>query len=479
MMHNFRFRLLLSFILVVLVTIGAIFFFVSRNTSHEIQQFEERSQRTRIDRIQFMIARQYSPSQGWSNLQPWVQQIGSFEGMHLIVTNTDGVVIGDSDEALLGKRYNAKSAGITLHEMAPPPPPPLPDTPPQTGGGGRPSPPQGGSTRSESVIGTLYVDPDSADIVITESLSQAISRFLLWGGLVAIGIGVALTFVLSRRISAPVQALTVAARKLGQGDFTLKVESKDKGELGLLTDTFNSMAADLERTEQLRRNIIADSAHELRTPVTNLRGYLEAIRDGVMKSDKATIDSLCEEAIQLSRLVDELQELTLMEAGELALARKPQRIDSLINITIEAAKARAVVQGISIVSDLSEDVPSCNMDSARISQVLRNLIDNALAHTGRDGTITVSAMKNGDEVEVSVADTGEGVSTADLPYIFERFYRADKSRARASGGSGLGLTIAKRLVEAHGGRIQAQSTLGKGSCFSFTLPLDGDIPAAA
>jgi signal transduction histidine kinase len=308
------------------------------------------------------------------------------------------------------------------------------------------------------------------DIASLSILYNAVGRFFLWGGLVAVAIALLLTFFLSRRILAPVKALTSAAERVGRGDFSQRVKTKDKGELGELANTFNSMASDLERAEKLRQNMVADVAHELRTPLSNIRGYLEALRDGVIKPDAETIRSLSEEATLLSRLVDDLQELSLAEAGELKLDCQAEDIAELINQTVAAVRGQPAVKKISVSIDLPDKLPPVNIDSHRISQVLRNLLENAVAHTAKGGSITVAAKQRDSWVEVSVTDTGEGIPAEDLPNIFERFYRVDKSRARATGGSGLGLTIAKRLVEAHGGKIEAHSELGKGSRFTFTLP---------
>jgi signal transduction histidine kinase len=303
------------------------------------------------------------------------------------------------------------------------------------------------------------------------SLSQAISRFLFWGALLAIAIALLFTLFLSRRILAPVKALTLTARQLGRGDLSQRVQFKDKSEIGELAQAFNSMASDLERTEQLRRNMIADAAHELRTPLSNIRGYLEAIRDGLKKPDADTIRTLDEEAFLLSRLVDDLQELSLAEAGELKLVCQLEDIATLVNQTAASVQPQAAARGVSIANDLPATLPPVSIDYSRISQVLLNLLENAIAHTGDGGNITLSASQQGKWLEVSVADTGEGMPAEDLPNIFERFYRVDKSRTRATGGSGLGLTVAKRLVEAHGGKIEVQSELGKGSRFSFTIPI--------
>jgi signal transduction histidine kinase len=299
----------------------------------------------------------------------------------------------------------------------------------------------------------------------------AVGRFLLWGGLVAIAFSLLITFLLSRGILAPVKALTQTARQLGKGDFSQRVKVKNKGEVGELAQAFNSMADDLERAEQLRRNMVADVAHELRTPLSNLKGYLEAVRDGVVKLDANAIRSLDEEASLLSRLVDDLQELSLAESGELKLDCRAIDIAELISQTAGSMQPQMVAKGISLSIDAPDKLPALYIDSHRIGEVLRNLIENALAHTPSAGTITVTAKAQGEWLEVSVIDTGEGIPAEDLSNIFERFYRVDKSRARATGGSGLGLTIAKRLIEAHGGQIEVVSQIDQGTRFTFTLPV--------
>jgi signal transduction histidine kinase len=444
MRHSLLFRLLMSFTIVIVVTIGSIFFFIYQTTRSEISRLEERVESMQAGRIELELSRYYRLQRSWEGIQPFVEQWGNLYGWQIILTDAQGTVVADSQGELLGEQYHPDSAGTLI------------------------SPPRG-----EGDIGTLYFNR-GAPGVDTASLSilyNAVGRFFLWGGLVAVAIALFLTFFLSRRILAPVKALTSAAERVGRGDFSQRVETKDKGELGELANTFNSMANDLERAEKLRQNMVADVAHELRTPLSNVQGYLEALRDGVIKPDAETIRSLSEEAALLSRLVDDLQELSLAEAGELKLDCQAEDIAELINQTVAAVQVQATTKGASVFIDLPDKLPTVNIDSHRISQVLRNLLENAVAHTAKGGSITVVAKQQGNWVEVSVTDTGEGIPAEDLPNIFERFYRVDKSRARATGGSGLGLTIAKRLVEAHGGKIEAQSELGKGSRFTFTLPV--------
>lgn len=445
MIHSLQFRLLAAFTLVVVVTIGATFFFIYQTTRSEIRQFEERVEGVRIGRVEVELSRYYYRQGSWEGIQPFVEQWGNIYGQRIILTDSQGMVVADSQGELLGEPYQPDTLGRVI------------------------SPPW-----EEAAIGTFYITPElspGVGLISLQILYLTIGRFFLWGGLVAVAIAVALAFLLSRRTLAPVKDLTSAAERLGRGDFSQRVQIKDRGELGELAQTFNSMAGDLERTEKLRQNMVADVAHELRTPLSNIQGYLEALRDGVMKPDKETIRSLYEEASLLSRLIDDLQELSLAEADELKLVLQAEDIRELIRQAVAAVEAKKKAKGLSLAVELPERLPPASIDSRRIGEVLRNLLENAVAHTGKGGSITIKAKQRDNWLEVSVADTGEGIPAEELPNIFERFYRVDKSRARATGGSGLGLTIAKRLVEAHGGKIEVQSEPGKGSRFAFTVPI--------
>jgi signal transduction histidine kinase len=444
MTGKLQFRLFASFTLVILVTIAAVLFFVNQATREEIRQFGERIDQMRIARMETELSRFYFTYRNWTGVQTFVEQWGNLYGERIVLTNTEGQVVADSQGELQGE-YKPNSPGRPLATLWP-----------------------------VGTIGILYVTPKASSELSFESLQilfRTIGLYFLWGGLIAIAIALLITFFLSRRILAPVKALTHAAKNLGSGDFTQRVEVKDKSELGELASTFNSMANNLEHVEQLRKNMVADVAHELRTPLSNIRGYLEAIRDGLVKPDADTLRKLDEEATLLSRLVDDLQELSLAEAGELKLVRQPEDIANLISQTVATVQAKAMVKGVSISTELPDKLPAVNIDIHRISQVLHNLLENAVTHTSKGGAVIVAAAQQGNQVEVSVTDTGEGIPAEDLNKIFERFYRVDKSRTRATGGSGLGLTIAKRLVEAHGGDINVQSELGKGSRFVFTLPV--------
>jgi two-component system sensor histidine kinase BaeS len=422
-----------------------VFFFTYRTTHIEISRLGERVESMQDKRVELELSRYYQLMRSWDGVQPFVVQWGNIYGRHIILTDNEGTVVADSEETQLGNLYAETSSG---QDMAP--------------------------MMGVGTVGRLHISEGEVPNINRASLQitfNSIGRFFLWAGLLAVAIALILTFVLSRRILAPVKALGNAAREFGKGNFSRRVDSKGKGEVAELARSFNSMAENLEHTERLRRNMVADVAHELRTPLSNLKGYLEAINDGVVKSDKSTIRSLNEEASTLSRLIDDLQELSLADAGELKLITQPEDISRLIKETATALQSKAAAKDLKISADLPDGLPKVEIDSHRIRQVLHNLLENAVAHTGKKGRITVTARHDEDKLYVSITDTGEGIPAEDLPMIFERFYRVDKSRARATGGSGLGLTITKRLVEAHGGTINVESQPGQGSTFTFTLPL--------
>jgi signal transduction histidine kinase len=465
-MHSLRFRLFIAFTVVIVAAIGAVYLFVHQAAVGEIQTYQERSEQARFSRVGLELYRYFYDHGTWEGIQPNVVEWSSLYDQRIIITDANGIVVADSENELLGEKYDPDMPGQHLSAMTGRVSLGVLYISSEAPAGLAASPTQGGMT-SVPIAGPEPPSRFPSPMI----LAQTIGRFLIWGALLAIAIALLFTIFLSRRISAPVNALAHAAKRLGQGDLSHRVQLKDRGEMGELARAFNSMAGDLERAKNLQRNMVADVAHELRTPLSNIKGYLEAIRDKVIEPSDETIRSLDEEAILLSRLVEDLQELALVDAGELKLNRQPEKITEVIQQAAAAIQAQAQGKGISVVTDLPEGLPLCDIDFLRIGQVLRNLLSNALTHTPAGGVITVAARRQNDRVEVTVSDTGEGISRQELANIFERFYRVDKSRSRATGGSGLGLTIAKRLVEAHGGGIKVSSELGKGSSFSFTLPV--------
>jgi two-component system sensor histidine kinase BaeS len=301
------------------------------------------------------------------------------------------------------------------------------------------------------------------------SFNEAMLLALLAAGLVAVGV----SLLLSRGVVAPVRVLTTASRRIADGHFGERVESSGSDELGQLAHSFNQMAEKLEQVEDLRRQLIGDVSHELRTPLTTIRGSMEGLLDGVLPAAPETYQHIYQEADRLARLVDDLQELSRVEAGAYPLEIHPVAVSTLVQTVLKRFTAQAQANGIELSSDLPQDLPAVLADQDRIIQVLTNLVGNALQYTPEGGQVTILAARHGDEIHISVVDTGLGIPAEHLPHLFTRFYRVDKSRSRqAGGGSGIGLTIARHLVEAHGGHIRATSEGdGKGSTFTFTLKM--------
>jgi len=284
---------------------------------------------------------------------------------------------------------------------------------------------------------------------------------------------VLLGLAFSRSLSAPLQRLATAARAVARRDFSHRVQVGGSAEVAAVSQAFNEMSTALEQADELRKSLMADVAHELRTPLSVLQGNLQAILDDVYPLEKPEISRLYDQTRLLSRLVEDLRELALADAGKLHMNLQPTDIGQVLHNTSDHLAPTAEQAGVHLTVQVTE-LPVVQADPDRIAQVLNNLLANALRYTPDGGTITVTASATAEGVKVTVADTGEGIAPEILPHIFDRFWRADHARARevgGPGGSGLGLSIAQSLVQAHGGRIWAESTLGQGSAFHFTLPV--------
>ena len=443
---SIQLRLIVVFALVLVMALGSVSLYVGLAANREADQFDERLEEARAARVEQMISRLYSERQDWGELQAIVEQAGSLYDRRIVVTDSEGRIVADS-HFRFGRPWIPRQRESRFMPIV----------------------------SGNEEIGSLALAPSEIQETIAEpAISRVVSslnRSLIWTGLAAGVGGILLVSLMSRRILTPVRELTLAAGRLGQGDLSQRVATSSRDEIGQLGATFNAMAEGLEGAERQRRSLMADVAHELRTPLSNIQGYLEAVRDGLLEPDNATIDTIYQQVLHLTRLVEDLRLLALADAGALSLSLQEESLQEVLQSSVASCRPRAEAKGVSVALSIPSEIPLVQMDRTRIAQVVSNLLDNAIFHTPQGGSVSVSAESLGSAVRIIVADTGEGIPPEDLPQVFERFYRVDPSRARTTGGTGLGLTIARQLVEAHRGTIRAESTPGRGSRFIFELPL--------
>jgi signal transduction histidine kinase len=532
MLHSLRFRLLLTLIGVVVVVVGTVALFASRVSSRELQRYVTLDI-ARNQRLTSNIMMYYARNRDGGDPQGLAEQIAAEVDERVLVTNDAGTVLADSSGQSVGQALGCDitfpAVVVTIGsprceaylKMATADVGALPADSKQAGDivflgmpfeNSAPFDTKALTTTFQfEASGPLQGEAGAAPALlirrtqgseldpIETGFVGAVNRSLIWAVAAAGIAAVLLTLLLSRRILGPVEALTAAVRAMEKGDLSRRVEVASHDEIGALAHAFNAMADGLARQERLRRNMVTDVAHELRTPLTNIRGYLEALRDGVARPTRSMLASLHEEALLLNRLVDDLQDLALAEAGQLHLAPRPINLAGLVAQAAEAIQPGATEKELRVDVALAPDLPLVHADPERVAQVLRNLLNNAIRHTPAGGSIFVEAtidhardretrrqadqahtdllvssspglLVGCDMVVLTVRDTGPGIPAEHLPNVFERFYRADQARARATGGAGLGLAIVRQLVAAHGGRAWAESPPGQGAAFSFTLP---------
>jgi len=331
-------------------------------------------------------------------------------------------------------------------------------------------------TRSGIVIGAVYLAHRVqrggllGAIQATATFVGSLWWKLLLAGAVAAFIALFLARLLARGMTQPLRDMAQAARRMARGDYRQRVPVRSRDEVGQLGEAFNRMAGEMEGLERLRRDLVANVSHELKTPISALRARLENLLDGVEEPDPILIGVMLQQTERLSRLVDQLLDLSRLESGDVPLEMEPVALDSLVERVVNEVEVARADRGIHVRNLVADDLPPVEADRERIHQVLFNLIDNAFRFTPPGGEVIVRAVRENGSCEVSVEDTGPGIPPEHLPLVFERFYRVDPSRSREDGGTGIGLAIAKSVVEAHGGRIWAESRVGAGSRFRFALP---------
>ena len=505
--QGLQFRLTLGFAAILALTLAGVSSYSAYATRQETQKFAEEVEYARSLRAEQLVNNAYGLDQDWARVQYTVHQVGSLFGWRVVIANHKGYIVADShnvitqadkhmdDASIFAGKYvkrplwvQGRQIGVMLVDRTSPArPPPVEQVWVTTADRRDGRPPAGGNRGSVDLneadpTGAQTSAPLAAAVSTSDVISQiaepSLSRLessfqhsLIIAGVGAGVAGLLIVSLFTREALGPIRNLTAAARRLGGGDLSYRVPSNRRDEVGELATTFNEMATTLERAEAHRRNMTADIAHELRTPLTNIRGYIEAIRDGVLEPDAPTIETLHQQTIHLSRLVEDLRILSVADAGALRLDLENEDIATIARDTVNSFKPRAADLGIAIKFDSSEDLPKANVDRTRIGQVVANLVENALTHTPKGGTVTVSVSRSSSgALELAVEDTGRGIPVDVLPRVFDQFYRVDKSRSRSTGGAGIGLTIVRKLVEAHGGNVRAESRPGEGARFVVTLP---------
>lgn len=322
------------------------------------------------------------------------------------------------------------------------------------------------------IVGTALITGQVPELnSVEQRYLKRTNQALLLAALSATGIALILGIMLARSLTRPLRELTTAARAVARGDLEQRVAVRSQDELGELTAAFNQMSTDLARATQSRRQMTADIAHDLRTPLTVIGGYLESMRDGVLQPTPDRLEMMQAEVGHLKRLVDDLRTLSLADTGSLTLDKHEISPQTLLLRVTDIYQLIAEKIEVSLTARIAPALPLVSVDEERLVQVLGNLVSNALRYTPKGGQIILEARLGVDSVLLSVQDTGIGITAEDLSRIFDRFYRADQSRRQNEGESGLGLSIARSIIEAHGGTIEVESEMGRGTKFTITLPL--------
>ncbi|UCG23227.1 MAG: HAMP domain-containing protein [Chloroflexota bacterium] len=459
-MRSLTLKLTLAFLFVSIVGVALIAIVVRQQTQRQFDQFVlDRYQRDLLD-----------------DLSAYYRQNGSWQDFNAIVIRTPArrpgmasnfvpapVTLTDVDGRVVfgGRRYEfGQEVGREELDKAVPV-----------------------EVEGDTVGWVLFTGIGDQTLRLPESLESRflnrINQVILFGAAGAVFVALILGIFLARTISRPVQEVTAATQIVAGGDLGYQVPVRTQDELGELAASFNQMSADLAQVTEQRRQMTADIAHDLRTPLSVILGYMEALSTGRLQPKAETFDVMYAKGQHLQHLIDDLRVLALADSGELTLTRRPTEALALLEHTALAYQVQAQEKRIQLTVDAQENLPPIDVDPERIAQVLNNLVSNALRHTPDEGEIVLSAELGGAAVLLKVRDNGAGIDAEDLPHIFDRFYRGDKSRQQNENGeSGLGLAIAKSIVEAHGGAISVAAPAGEGTSFIVSLPQASALPRA-
>jgi signal transduction histidine kinase len=447
-MRSLRSKLILAFLMISLVIIALVVLFARWNASTEFREYVfNRNQENFVS----VLSTFYAQGESWAGVQQFFPRGPIPHGMMQPNTMPAGevVLVDDTFSVLIGGRGFHPGQQLNPNQV------------------------QGAIPveHAEEIVGYVVLRRDAFREQPGEAaFLQRLSQSLLMGSLAVIGLALLLGFLLARSLTRPLQQLTDATRLVASGDLDVKVDVTSQDELGELAHSFNLMNQRLSESRDARRQMTADIAHELRTPVSVLLGYADGLKENVIPPSQETFDIIQEQAEQLEHLVEDLRTLTRAEAGEISFDLSPTNLVPLVERTHAAFEHQAALQDVRLSLEVDGDIPMIEIDPDRFRQVLANLLSNALQYTPGRGQITLCLTSDDQHVSISVADTGPGIPEEDLERIFQRFYRRDPSRSRDTGGSGLGLSIAKSLVERQGGQIRVESEMGQGTRFTITFP---------
>jgi two-component system OmpR family sensor kinase/two-component system sensor histidine kinase BaeS len=448
-MNRLWVRLSLAFVFVAVLSALAVALLANNLATNQFRQYVARRDALAQTGLLEQLAAYYQATGSWSGVERVLAQFsGRGQGRGrppLLLADAEGAVVYDERQQRAGTRLTGTERDSALPVEV------------------------NGASVGYLLLGTQGRGALEAG---EQDYLDQLQRTLLIASVIAAGLGIVAGVAISRTVSRPLSQLARAARAFAAHNWDRRVQVGGTEEVAEVAFAFNDMADSLQQAEALRRNLMADVAHELRTPLTVLQGNLRAMLDGVYPLERGEIATLYDETRLLNRLVDDLRELALAEAGQLKLNLQPIDLAPLIGSTLANFMPVADERDLTLSAEIDRAV-EVRADPDRVAQVLRNLIANALWHTPPQGTIAVGAQLTDRGWRISVKDSGEGIAPEDIAHVFDRFYRADRSRTRHNGGSGLGLAIAKSLVEAMGGQIGVESELGRGSRFWFTLPRAG------
>ena len=442
-------RLLLSYLIVVGLTVALLGGTVRWVTARTFTRYltDQASVHSRM--LPAMLATHYARYDGWQGAQAIIDQAVPLIGAPVDLADATGRIVAATEPGRVGGKLVEEGAALKLPVLGP-------------------------DGRS---LGTVYVgrtlDQQRADAAFL----AAVSRGLVLAGLTVALLAAVAGWLLARSISRPLAEMHRAAARVAGGDYAVRVSDRGPEEIGALGRAFNRMAEGMAGVEAMRRRLVADVSHELRTPLTVLRGYLEGLRSGRIadrQSAEQAFSAMEAETGNLLRLVDDLRNLAALDAGAGALDLALVQPGWLVQRALQRVAPLAEAKAVQLAAELPDTLPLVVGDEERLGQVLFNLLDNAIRHTPADGSVTVAASSDGPILTLTVRDTGAGIAPEHLPYVFERFFRADAARSRGdSPGTGIGLAIVRATVEAHGGTVRVKSTPGQGSAFSVHLPVRG------